>query len=254
MSAHHLTNGHAPSMILSVEESLSLRACETIIEKGLQTFVEVGNALLNIREARLYRQDFATFEDYCRGRWTMVRRQADRLIQAAEVAENLRPIGLIPTSESQIRPLTKLEPEQQRDAWQTATRLSPKPTAGMVAKIVEKAIAEAAAKNEKSIYGEVTAILAKPLSELEKQEQVRMAARREREQKEKQEREIKARHLFIILGTLALGKQPPSEIAMDLLDYDKDTLEATQLQLTTGLWQKAIETLKECASQWEGKN
>lgn len=66
------------------------------------------------RYRRLYRQQFDTFEAYCRERWGMVRRNADRLIQAAEVAENLRPIGLIPESESQARPLTRLEPEVQQ--------------------------------------------------------------------------------------------------------------------------------------------
>lgn len=52
----------------------------------------------------------------------MVRRNADRLIQAAEVAENLRPIGLIPQTESQARPLTRLEPEVQREVWNGVIR------------------------------------------------------------------------------------------------------------------------------------
>jgi hypothetical protein len=36
-------------MILSQEESDTLRACEAMIEKGLQTFIEVGIALVKIR-------------------------------------------------------------------------------------------------------------------------------------------------------------------------------------------------------------
>ena len=72
------------------------------------------SALLEIRDSRLYRQQFPTFEAYCRERWGMVRQQANRLIQAAEVAENLEPIGSIPKTESQARPLTRLEPEVQR--------------------------------------------------------------------------------------------------------------------------------------------
>lgn len=159
MSAHHLTNGHTQSIILSPKRSARLRACETVIEKGLQTFVEVGASLLEIRDNRYYRQDFDTFEDYCRERWQISRPKAYRLIDAAQVAGNLSPIGDIqPTHESQVRPLAKLELEQQREAWQTATRLSPKPTAELVTKIVEKAIADAAAKHEKSVHGGIASL------------------------------------------------------------------------------------------------
>jgi hypothetical protein len=161
MSAHHLTNGHDLSMILSQEESDTLRACEAMIEKGLQTFIEVGIALVKIRNARLYRQEFTTFEDYCRERWAMTHRRANQLIGAVEVVENLGTIVPIqPTHESQVRPLTKLEPEQQRDVWQTVTRLSPKPTAELITKIAEKAIADAAAKHERSIHGGIASVLA----------------------------------------------------------------------------------------------
>ncbi|MCA9993718.1 MAG: hypothetical protein KDE29_22205 [Anaerolineales bacterium] len=48
----------------------------------------------------------------------MSRFYAHRMIAAAEVADNLLPIGNIPATESQARPLTALEPEQQREAWQ----------------------------------------------------------------------------------------------------------------------------------------
>jgi ParB-like chromosome segregation protein Spo0J len=72
-------------------------------------------------------------------------------------------------------------------------------------------------------------------------------------QVKQQEREIKARHLFIILGSLALGDQPSSELAADLLDYDEETLRTAQLILSMQLWEKAIETLKECSAQWKGK-
>ena len=60
-------------------EIAELQRCEETIQRGLHTFVEVGNALLTIRDKRLYQEQWATFEDYCRERWGMVRRQADRL-------------------------------------------------------------------------------------------------------------------------------------------------------------------------------
>ena len=43
---------------LSAVETGRLAALEQTIERGLQTFVEVGTALLEIRDSRLYRQAF----------------------------------------------------------------------------------------------------------------------------------------------------------------------------------------------------
>ena len=43
---------------LSIVESDNLLLYESIIERGLKTFVEVGGALLAIREAKLYRLDY----------------------------------------------------------------------------------------------------------------------------------------------------------------------------------------------------
>jgi hypothetical protein len=86
---------------------------ETTIEHGLQTFVDVGTALLEIRDSKLYRKGHETFEDYCRTRWNMSRIHAHRMIEAAEVNQNLLPTGnILPNSERQARELTQLEPEQ----------------------------------------------------------------------------------------------------------------------------------------------
>lgn len=51
-----------PALTLADEESRALAAHEATIERGLKTFVEVGGALLAIRNARLYRATHATFE------------------------------------------------------------------------------------------------------------------------------------------------------------------------------------------------
>jgi hypothetical protein len=93
-----------------------LAALEAIIESGMRTFIEVGNALLEIRDQRLYRgQGFSRFEDYCRKRWNMSRFYAHRLIEAAGVVGNLLPIGNVPRNEAQARELVPLPPQQQRE-------------------------------------------------------------------------------------------------------------------------------------------
>jgi hypothetical protein len=114
-----------------------LAELETIIEKGLQTFMEVGSALFEIRDSRLYRNTHDSFESYLRERWNMSRQRAYQLIEASEVARNLSTVvDTLPTNERQMRPLAGLEPDQQRDAWGEATKDNPSPTAKQVAAAV----------------------------------------------------------------------------------------------------------------------
>ena len=104
--------------ILNIDESHELERCEVVIKQGLQTFIEVGQALMTIKEKRLYRISFKTFEDYCLEKWAITKTQANRLIQASETIISLTPIGVIlPQTESQTRPLTSLEPEIQKEVW-----------------------------------------------------------------------------------------------------------------------------------------
>lgn len=128
---------------LTVVEQIELEQLEVTISNGLQTFVEVGGALMRIRDERLYRLSHATFEDYCQQRWGMNRGHANRLIAAASVVGSLDPIGSIssmPTSESQVRPLTVLQPDQRREAWQQAVDTAPngKVTAAHVEAVVQQ--------------------------------------------------------------------------------------------------------------------
>jgi hypothetical protein len=116
------------------DESTQLAACEAVVERGPQTFYEVGTALLDIRDARLYRATHGTFEEYCRERWNISKAYAHRMIAAAEVVGNLSPIGDKAASESQIRPLAGLDPEDQRTVWEQAVEESggEQPTAARV--------------------------------------------------------------------------------------------------------------------------
>lgn len=100
----------------------SLAYYESIIARGLQTFYDVGNALMAIRDSGKYKEaDYRTFEAYCAGRWDMQRGHAYRLIDAAVIIENLSPIGdIVPSNEAQCRPLIAFRdnPELQLRAWQ----------------------------------------------------------------------------------------------------------------------------------------
>jgi site-specific DNA-methyltransferase (adenine-specific) len=105
--------------------SRRLAAHEATIERGLHAFLEVGRALREIRDGRLYRAaGWRSFGEYVTRRWPAMegRAYADRLIGAAAVVENLTPIGVkLPANEAQARALTALKaPELQAAAWRRA--------------------------------------------------------------------------------------------------------------------------------------
>lgn len=110
--------------ILSPDEKRALARYEALIARGWQTFIEVGRALTEIRDQRLYRGQHTTFEAYCRERWQFRKSHVYRLIGAAEVVAYLSPIGDIPKPihESQVRPLLGLKPEEARQAWEAACK------------------------------------------------------------------------------------------------------------------------------------
>lgn len=87
-----------------------LQELEQKIEAGLQTFVEVGKALMEIRDSRLYLENHNTFEDYIKVRWGWTRDWAYKQIAAAEV------IGNVDTClhRGQASMLAPLSPEDQR--------------------------------------------------------------------------------------------------------------------------------------------
>jgi hypothetical protein len=86
--------------------------------------MKVDTALPLLRDERLYRATHDTFDSYCRERWGWSKTHVNRQIEVAAVAGNLTPIGVIPTAESQLRPLASLSPEDQRTVWEQAVEES----------------------------------------------------------------------------------------------------------------------------------
>ena len=135
---------------ITLTESAKLAELERTIEAGLATFVEVGQALMEIRDGRLYRSEHKTFEAYCRDKWNMGRTYAHRLMAAAETHETL-PMGNKPATERQARPLTKLPSREHPRAWAQAVEIAggKQPTA----KQVEQAIRATAPRSKKKARG-----------------------------------------------------------------------------------------------------
>lgn len=66
-----------------------LETLERVIEGGLQTFVDVGEALMEIRDERLYLESHRTFEAYLGDRWQMKQSRAYQMMDAARVVRAL---------------------------------------------------------------------------------------------------------------------------------------------------------------------
>jgi hypothetical protein len=126
--------------ILTASESTALAEHEAVIERGIQTFYEVGTALADIRNRKLYRADHGTFEDYCQQRWQMSRSYAYRMIDAAEVVESVSPMGdIAPSSERQARELARVPEPERAAVWaETVERTDGKPTAAAVRETYEQ--------------------------------------------------------------------------------------------------------------------
>ncbi len=126
---------------LSREERQTLERCE---EGIASSFVALGDAIRTIRDRRLYREDFDTFEAYCQERWGWTRQHAYQLMAGAEVAANLASTFVdelpMPTSEGQVRLLTKFEPTEQAGLWREAVSRSGgrPPTMAMVREVIEE--------------------------------------------------------------------------------------------------------------------
>jgi hypothetical protein len=89
----------------------------------------------------LYHPDYETFSAYCLKRWGWGRSHASTALKSAEVLRNLnvsRETLYLPEYEKQVRPLARLEPEQQREAWNLAVEQSKtgKPTGPEVEGVV----------------------------------------------------------------------------------------------------------------------
>jgi hypothetical protein len=111
---------NAPQQVADNPNTRRLAALEAVIESGLRTFVEVGNALFEIRDQRLFlEQGFPTFDAYCRRRWPWGRNYINKQIAAAEVVRNLGTTVPTPVTERQARELARLTPERQREVAAT---------------------------------------------------------------------------------------------------------------------------------------
>lgn len=128
---------------LSAAERAELAAIEIAIGDSLRSFTatgeRLGGHLARIRDARLYREQHATFESYVKAKFGMGRARAYQLIDLVDVRAIVSTRVDTPPSERAARELAPLrsEPEALREKWSEAVeRHGPTPTAAQVREIV----------------------------------------------------------------------------------------------------------------------
>ncbi|WP_422932228.1 hypothetical protein [Singulisphaera sp. PoT] len=117
---------------LSTDESVRLHQFEGMIRRNMRGCFEFATALLTIRDKRLYREGWRSFEHYCEDRWHFSARHVNRLIQWAEVITDLGPRGPVSVepeprrlpTETQSRPLSRIEPDMRLEAWDRAVKIA----------------------------------------------------------------------------------------------------------------------------------
>lgn len=128
---------------LASDEKQSLARCEAIIARGVQTFVEVGEALTEIRDGKLYRMQYQTFDAYCKERWGIGSSRARQLIGASAVARQVETVTNVTLpNEGQARAIAKAAPSDRPAVLNRADQIADGEK--RTAKHIEQAAAEIA--------------------------------------------------------------------------------------------------------------
>ena len=124
---------------LTQADTERLKELESVIERGRKTFVEVGHALAEIRDRRLYRQTHATFEAYCAEQWGWTRQRSYQLMNAATVVKLLPPaMSTRVDNEATARELAKLEPKEREKVLQAIEERGERATPAAVRAVVKE--------------------------------------------------------------------------------------------------------------------
>jgi hypothetical protein len=106
---------------LNEEETRQLAESVETIQRGMGTFLEVGRALMRIRDLRLYRNLAPNFEMFCSKALGLSKQHCYNYIACSDVFEVLeaRPefAGRLPQNEAQTRPLRSLDAATVVEVW-----------------------------------------------------------------------------------------------------------------------------------------
>ena len=134
---------------ITLPESARLIELEKVVVAGLQSWIEVGEALIEIRDSRLYRIEAGTFEEYCQSKFKIQKSYVYQLMTGSKVARDLSATADV--SQKAIREIAKVAPEKRQEVFEkaTATASGHVPTAREIKQVVEIVEAEESPKQVK---------------------------------------------------------------------------------------------------------
>ena len=109
---------------LSVVERRTLKKHTKTIDQGLATFAEVGTALREIRDGKLYKEESLTFEKFVAKRWEMSRSTAYERIETSDVFLEMSEISdkTKPSNQEQCKALLKVSSANRAEVWESVLR------------------------------------------------------------------------------------------------------------------------------------
>lgn len=113
---------------LDEQEQTTRQELEAIIQEGLDTYLTVGTALYQIREAKLYRSTHLSLKAYLAERFDVGRQRAYQLMEAAQVVnalmaevqstdDNTSVAIVMPKKESHASALADVPKEHRKQVW-----------------------------------------------------------------------------------------------------------------------------------------
>lgn len=154
MTIQTLPSTMTPGLVIVNEKPLTraeqkdFEQLDILVDKYISGFVVFSLACMEIRERRLYREKFDTWQDYCQTKTGMAKRTVDQYIAAAKAYRNLSAIAPniedsendfpLPVNEAQLRELAGQKEDMQQKAWAWVVNhcrnTGEKPTAKLVRK------------------------------------------------------------------------------------------------------------------------
>ena len=130
---------------LTKEEKKDWKRLQRVVSKGIDGQWEMGAALLEINERKLYREEYEKFGDYLRNQHEISKSRGYQLIDAAAVRMQLEKVnhgGHLPESERQCRELAVVPADELSKVWEQVLQTASEQDIPVTGKLIRQHTAE----------------------------------------------------------------------------------------------------------------
>lgn len=127
--------------LISTTEQQDFARLDDVVRRGLATFVEIGRALAEIRDRKLYRIGFSTFEAYLSHEHGLTPRRGRQIIDAAAVRIELsegKNFSPLPSTESHCAELATYADADRQEVWQQVVEEAEKTGKPITARLINE--------------------------------------------------------------------------------------------------------------------